>query len=640
MDNINGIPLIWDTEGDKKLFGGLFAQGFNSRYPTQNSVDREIRRKNPLANSPLSKNGNDVRDNFFGGSKIENYNNFQVIIDPTSNINPKDKIEPITHSFYRDSNHNGIQDNGEYDIKVKLFISKIKEQLDEVYNNPTIKPEPREILLFLEDNANDFSGTTFYIKKGNLVDTELSNVLSKSNLFSDYINSKYKISSSELKELLIDGKINHPIWNVISTFVELAGLLTTNPIILKTIAGAIKKGVDFIKDNCLIDEKNWNPKKVEKGNKFEPFLFSEVSESLDKMDDKAINELLKKGVKNLNTEMKKYDAKVKEALDIINKVPIPILLPLIPVSVPTKMPKTFTDALWDKYIELRKTMDKILVDVEKIDFSTMLNEGINAVNAFICGVWNGFIEAVCGIISLVQYLYEGAEFFTDLLRNFKTKGPELLEKIDDIILKFQAIDFGKIFTKLVADIKQWVFSDSSFSLTEIAYFSGMFIGIIVELVIEIVVGILFTGGTLTVEAILVKLGETFKALGNLLIGVLKLPVKVVGKTVSVLYNALHWVYEFLAKGTDEILRIIDEVFDAYKIYLKDSLELTYSKLLPFIGAAEVKLTKKVLQIFFGKYGKLLLKYAKNALVISNWKRLDFMNALTREEIQELLEIRE
>ena len=27
MDSINGIPLIWDNEGDKNLFGKLFNQG-------------------------------------------------------------------------------------------------------------------------------------------------------------------------------------------------------------------------------------------------------------------------------------------------------------------------------------------------------------------------------------------------------------------------------------------------------------------------------------------------------------------------------------------------------------------------------------------------------------------------------------
>lgn len=86
----------------------------------------------------------------------------------------------------------------------------------------------------------------------------------------------------------------------------------------------------------------------------------------------------------------------------------------------------------------------------------------------------------------------------------------------------------------------------------------MFIGFVVELAIEIAVGIIFTGGILSIEAILAKLGETFKALENLLIGALKLPFKVAEKTVSSLAKGLKSLYGFLSKGTEEIVKIIEE----------------------------------------------------------------------------------
>jgi hypothetical protein len=38
------------------------------------------------------------------------------------------------------------------------------------------------------------------------------------------------------------------------------------------------------------------------------------------------------------------------------------------------------------------------------------------------------------------------------------------------------------------------------------------------------------------------------------------------------------LYEFLVKGTDEILRIIDAVFDAFKTYSKESLTTLNSKI--------------------------------------------------------------
>jgi transcriptional regulator len=107
-------------------------------------------------------------------------------------------------------------------------------------------------------------------------------------------------------------------------------------------------------------------------------------------------------------------------------------------------------------------------------------------------------------------------------------------------------------------------ADSTVTLVEVAYFSGMFIGIVVELAVEIVIGILFTGGTLSVEAVLAKLGETFKALGKLLVGAIALPGKVAQKTITAFTNALKSLIEFLEKGTDEILKIIDDLFAKFK----------------------------------------------------------------------------
>ena len=109
-----------------------------------------------------------------------------------------------------------------------------------------------------------------------------------------------------------------------------------------------------------------------------------------------------------------------------------------------------------------------------------------------------------------------------------------------------------------------------------AYFSGMFIGFVIELIVELVIGILFTGGLLTIETLMAKLGETFKALGSLLIGAVKLPFKAAEKTVSSLAKGLKSLYEFLSKGTEEIVKIIDEVFLGLKSKIVLSGRMTYS----------------------------------------------------------------
>lgn len=549
---LHGIkPLSFE-----EVMGSRVENPFNDL--AKNTSNTAVRRKNPLAYSPLSKSGTDIQNNFFQGSKIYRNNNLQITVDPSSSIDPYKKIIPIERGFYYDKNNNGIQDEDEkYVVTIKLYIAKEASQLRKIYEDPTIKPDPKEILFFLEDNDNDFSGTTLYIKRGSQVDAVLSRMLADSKTFTNYIKSQYGISLSDLQELIKEGVVKNNIQNFIFSIVELASFIVANPAIFKGIALAIKKAVDTIKETCTVEEKNWNPQKAE-GN-FSPFLFP-FAPVLDTLDDKAINDFIKSGIQKLNEEANTFDKKIENTLSLISEVKIPFLLPF-GMSRMVNAPETFTDLLLMKYRELRMTMEGIIANLNNIDFSTLIKDGLNVVNAFLCGIWNGFVEAVCGIISLVQYLFQGAESLTDLLKNFKEKGPDLLEKIDDIILQFQQIDFGKIFTKLASNIKEWVLSAPTISLVELAYFSGMFIGIVVELVIEIVVGVLFTGGTLSITAILAKLGETFKALGSLLINVVKAPFKLAGKTVSAFTDGLNWLYEFLKKGTDEILRVLDEVFE-------------------------------------------------------------------------------
>lgn len=522
----------------------------------KNTSNASISRKNPLAYSPLSKSGTDIQNNFFQGSKTYTNNNLQITVDPSSNIDPYKKIIPIERGFYYDKNKNGIQDENEkYVVTIKLFISKEASQLKNIYEDPTIKPDPKEILFFLEDNEKDFSGTTLYIKRGNQVDAALSEMLADSTTFTNYIKSQYGISLSDLQQLIKEGVVKNNIQNFIFSIVELASFLVSNPAIFNGIAIAIKKAVDALKETCTIEEKNWNPLKAE-GN-FSPFLFP-FAPVLDVLDDKEINDFIKSGIQKLTKEANTFDKKIENTLNLISQARIQTILPF---SV--NIPETFTELLLMKYRELRLTMDGIIANLSNIDFSTLIKDGLNVVNAFFCGIWNGFVEAVCGIISLVQYLFQGAELLTDLLKNFKEKGPALLEKIDDIIYQFQQIDFGKIFTKLASNIKEWVLSAPTISLVELAYFSGMFIGIVVELLIEIVFGALFTGGTVSIVAITAKLGETFKALGSLLLATIKAPFKLAGKTVSAFADGLNWLYEFLKKGTDEILRLLDEVFEVF-----------------------------------------------------------------------------
>jgi hypothetical protein len=533
-----------------------------------------FQRKTPFANSSLSKNGNDVRDNFFRSSKIYNYNSFEIIVDPSSGINPPDKIKPIETSFYYDTNGSGeggdtvkgISDK--YAFTVKLFISKIEKQLTNTYNDPLIIPEPKEILLFLEDNSDDWSGATLYIKKGkDVTDLKFINdTMANNPNFTDYIQSKNNISLSDLKELLTKDKVENNTLNLISTLFEISSFFVTDSSLLKGVAEGIGYVNEKIKKNCSFEDKSWNPSKAETNKPFEPILFPGSNNFLDSLNDDEINNTVTKIIDNFNTKFKEYDEKIIALLSSnMGVVPLPVLLPpFMFIKNVDVIPKTFEDLLLQKYMKLRSVIQSVLTKLPSFDLSSIIKEGINILNAFLCGIWNGFIDAICGIISLVQYLFEGAEFIAELLENFKEKGPQLLEKIDDCILAFQKIDFGKIFDKLASGIVTFFTSGSSISLVEIAYFSGAFVGFVVELAVEIVVGILFTGGALTIEAVIAKIVEAFKAIVGIAAATVKGAIKITQKTVSAFAKGFDWLLEFLLKGTDEIIKIIDDVFAKIK----------------------------------------------------------------------------
>jgi Metallopeptidase toxin 4 len=100
------------------------------------------------------------------------------------------------------------------------------------------------------------------------------------------------------------------------------------------------------------------------------------------------------------------------------------------------------------------------------------------------------------------------------------------------------------------------------------------------------VGILFTGGILSVEAVLVKLGEAFRAIAGIVTGTVKGLYKAGQKTLTGFIEGLNFLIEFLKKGTDEIIRLIDDIFaklrqaadDLIKKYVDDIPNLSESEL--------------------------------------------------------------
>jgi len=70
MSTNNNIPLVWDNEEDNTLLGSLFPNGFNQSNLIFNQSN--FISQTPLSSSPLSKNGETVKNVFLTVLKYTN----------------------------------------------------------------------------------------------------------------------------------------------------------------------------------------------------------------------------------------------------------------------------------------------------------------------------------------------------------------------------------------------------------------------------------------------------------------------------------------------------------------------------------------------------------------------------------------
>jgi hypothetical protein len=572
MDNTIQFPYYPGIEGDQPNGPNLTSVNFGATLLTGSAdyaSDRDDR-IHPLAYSPLTKSANDIADLFFTKARNYSYDNIRVVVDPTSAAKPED-IVVSKKEFYWDTNKkNPVGGEGDvYAFTLFIYISRDGYQLEQAYLDAKTEPKPKEIMLFLEDNSEDMSGACKWSKVGKYIKDNpkfFENVVIQNKNLERAINKEIKIPLKELQELLRDGKIENKTLEVIDALFKItdfAGSFSAG--VLHKVADAVSWVVEKIENNCKFEEYHWNPKaqkkdddgNVEKGYKFKPVLFP-FSENLAQ----DVMQTLKDGIAVFETSYKQYDQAILQSFKkdwgrVIDATLFGIHLEVD--VIPDSLQKLFQQ----KYNTLRAIVFRVLAQVKEIlpMLEELIERGLSILNAFMCGIWNGFVDAICGIISLIGYVFEGLALAQDVKNNFKVEFPRMLEKIDNFTQAWDKISFTDIFKEAITGMKELLFEGGGIQAEEIAYFAGMFIGFIIELVVEIVGGILFTGGTVTVAAILEKLAAIPKGLASLAEGLVK-GVFNTGKAVAKgLAKGFEWLISFLREGTENIIRLIREFFE-------------------------------------------------------------------------------
>lgn len=85
-------------------------------------------------------------------------------------------------------------------------------------------------------------------------------------------------------------------------------------------------------------------------------------------------------------------------------------------------------------------------------------------------------------------------------------------------------------------------------------------------------------------------------------------------------------------------KMIDDVFDAFKLYSKETRS-SLNMQIPMLGKAEMVLYRKLIKAFYEGFRDLLLKYADVAKVMKTWKKLKPMGDLSKKDMEMMLEWR-
>ncbi|GGG07792.1 hypothetical protein GCM10011344_05420 [Dokdonia pacifica] len=591
----NGNPIQLDAPfvgfsnpNEDPLLSGLGITNFiSSSNFTSNSglleSHRGMTNVSPFAAMFFSnRTQNEIESIYFPGREKHIVNDVKVITDVDINPNRVEHIKKRKVFFDKNANKTFEPTIDVFAFNIELYFSKDGIKLKETFE--VTEPDPFGIIFFIEDNTDDISFQTCRVLIGDHVKDNLKNdaqLYNNKNVY-DFINEYVTIDEDILRELIQTGTIE----NVALKSVEF--LFTANDYLnplgldrllitgLGKICGAIG---DFINKGKLADYR-WNPnaeKKDETGivyesHTFTPFFFPFIEDTLDQIPDDKINEYARKGFEGLKKGFLAYDEKIRnyiEATDFGRIASVPVIIGGIPFPALGDLeidliPDSAEAFVFSKYKQVSDKILAIFKELESFDLTDIVKKGIRIANAFLCGIWNGLLDAVSGIFKMLEMVFNGMAVMRDYTRNISTQFPLLLEYVDNAIVAIANIDYKAIYKHLQTKFE----SITNVPLETVAYFSGAFVGFIVSLVIEIVIGILFTGGTLTVAAVIEKLttlfSSIFRGIASAGRAVFNFAKKLVINTFKSFTKLLDDLLAFLRKSTKEFKAMIDDIFKVGK----------------------------------------------------------------------------
>lgn len=618
----------------------------------------------PLATYKFyNQNSNEIASKYFVDADPPEKGTFTYVSDIRSDLTPY--IKDVKDFYYYEK-----QDVDHFAFRVILFSSTEATKLKECFE--VCKPKGREILMFIEDNKGDTSGTygairiseellQFFTNKDKQYKNYnfLSYDLQDNKNVYDYLRKSVPgITEEQLTSLFHKGYIEDKRIGLVKDFFQLASAFSsglsfipgmswlTNDAARTAMSAILGKAIQLI-EKTRLEENRWQPKPPKKENgepdenyRYEPLISSGKDEN---------------GTINI-TQLAKI---LKGMLEAQNLVMRNVLLVRKDFNSNTKA-TGILEFLYAKYLDSYDIALGVINGLEDLSEMEFLKHGAQAYNALLCGVWNGLIDAVSGLFALVKMFYDGITLGKDFVQNVEKYLPTLLEQYDETIQAIKNISFSETAKYIYTKLKQ---INLTFDPVACAYFTGYAYGFIISLIIEIVLTAILTGGTVTVPLIIEKLEEAIFGIFRLGWGIAKGAIKAVRtfarfvlRSIEELIECFQELLNFLKKGWPEIRKVVDEAFEGVSHlrrgkYLGQALdEFDFIAIEKFLKKLKVELQvgkgKGAFEVegFFYPSGNPLLLDAHNAaMFVTDGVKMKLVlreNATIYEVLHELMHMRD
>ncbi|HEX8377693.1 MAG TPA: hypothetical protein VF602_07730 [Pedobacter sp.] len=457
----------------------------------------------------------------------------------------------------------------EKQMAVVLFISTDGAKITRAYQEVT-ELYYNEIVLFIEVNdKNNYFGSVVKVRTGanisNLGIFPYRNISKLASIF------KSNVDESSLREILTDYVKNKDSERIYLVKKIVLGLLDKVVIYtsklsmesIKVVAETIAGGLGAL---VLADEK-WRYYDDEGIPVEKPQLLLPGIELFKKLKN---SEVVSKGVPANNI--------TASALEKLKNLKA-ILLARVNEQTGQEGGFFLKSKTFEKLI--RQVINAIDYFIEFI--KNPLKKGVNlleigfvAYNALVVGIINGLIEAIKGIFDLIAILsnaildiQKAAANVAANIGSYIILFIEIVENQIEVLLNIFSKENIKAFFKFIEEclpllisIPSILFksaSSISFSIDEIAYYTGYIIGMIIQIIIEI----LATGGAATVERAAAVLLQSFKKIFE---NIFKLAGKAAAKSAKI-FDAILDILSSLKQQSKNLKPLLDDILESLRVLL-------------------------------------------------------------------------